>query len=148
MEPFVVKWRNFVQCDLCGRFGAYTYPNNKICVECWSTDASKRGYEGSIQSDPKFLGGKLKTTTFAPPTDVHDHIKGYLHIFIDIAIILCLLWVIGSMEARSRDQEATILDQETRITELEEHEELLMDASKLLLEDKVKRDEETKNGRK
>jgi hypothetical protein len=130
MEQSTVKWRNFVNCQVCGSGGAYCFPQNFICTECWSADASKRGYTGSVQNDVKFLKGHVPRQKFTPfkKADTVGFLKTWQHLVLDIAITLMFLFA--------------IVAQEYRIAKLEFRTQVLIDAAAILLEDKLARDGE------
>jgi hypothetical protein len=93
----LVKWRNYVNCQVCGTGGAYTFPHNFVCYECWSTDASKRGYTGSIHTDSKWLSGHVgrpKTTVFKK-ANTGEYLKTWQHLVIDIALALAIIYGLG-----------------------------------------------------
>lgn len=122
-----VKWRNFINCQVCGKSGAYGFPNNFVCFECWAVDASKRGYTGPINTDPKWLGGHVgrpKQSLFIRPNN-DAYMSTRSHLILDIVFVLSMLF--------------TIAMQSAKISELEDRVNTLSTGTVILLRDYLER---------
>lgn len=120
-------WRNYAVCEHCGAEGAYCFPANKVCYQCWSVDANRRSYTGSIQSDPKWLGAKILPSNKITLASLSQHVSSVPHLILDLLVVLILLF--------------SVIYQEQRIIRLQDDLNNLRRGTVILLREYLERDQ-------
>lgn len=112
---YPVFWAAYRVCPLCSKVGAYCYRKKVVCYQCWSIQANKRGYTGSIANDTFWEmsapdpGGAVKTPE--KPKSAYRTTAFYreiFHIVLDLTVCFLLLYVVWNQTARIRSLEQQV----------------------------------------
>ncbi len=96
-------------CQLCKTQEVLS--NLSICYQCWSIDASQRGYTGPLDADQRWW--KTNQGPFPHTT------KTRMQLIVDVILVILLFYAISSQQSRIWNLADQIYVLELRMTELE-----------------------------